>query len=131
MAFATDVTNNGGIPTTGTGSTKTFTVKDYPGPGRSTRIDTASTLSAPYLLELAHRSEGKDSGKRTVHVCTFRMRKLNATTGDPIEGSVTLTVRQPDDATVAQADIEDMMNRIGNFCITDTILRGRLLRSEI
>lgn len=131
MAFASDLSINGGIPTAGTGSAKTFTVLSYPGPNKSTRIDTASTAAQPFTLEISHRGEGTGSGKRSVRSVTFRLKKLNATTADLIEGSVTLTARVPDDTTVALTDIADMLQRVANEFIANTTERDRFLRGEV
>lgn len=132
MAFASDLLASPDGQTAVTTSQRTYGVLSYPGPGRSTRIDAASSSTEPNTLEISHRVEGTGDTKRDVHVVTVRRKKLNSTTGKLIESAVTLSVRVPtDNVTVTAAMIRADLNCICNAIISAGGAFDRLLRGEV
>lgn len=132
MAFASDLAASPDGFTPVTTNQRTYGIHNYPGPGRSVRIDAASTSTEPNTLEIAHRVEGTGDARRDVHVVSVRRRKLNSTTGKMVESVVTFSVRVPqDNVTITAANIRSDVNAIANAIIATTGAFDRLLRGEI
>jgi len=130
MAFSADISAASGTPTAAGGGALTFSLTGYAGPGKSNRMETTSTPAAPYTLEFSHRTEGSSGSRRFVRTATFRKILINSA-GTPIEGSVTLTARVPEDATITQTHIEEMISRVANVLAADATNRARFVRGEV
>lgn len=131
LAFASDLSTVSGTPTAGSGGSETFALQSYPGPGKAIRMMNTSTVQAPKTLEFSHRVEGAGTTKRYVRTATARWIKVNATTGARVEGSCTFSVRLPEDSTVSQTDVDELLCRMGNLLIADATSRGRFIRGEV
>lgn len=131
MAFAADLSISPDGPTGVTTNQATYGILSYPGPGKSIRIDAASTAVEPNTLEMSHRVEGSGVTKKNVHTVTMRKKKLNATTAQLVEGSVTITVRVPDDSTITATMYKAMIWGLINSIFAGSSNIDRVLRGEV
>lgn len=130
MAFSSDLTLNNAAA-----AAKTFTLQGQ-SPSESTRIDTATTVSAPRILKIRHRREGKPGTPtyRDRHTATIVHNEKDSVTGVVYTAQMDVSIQVPVEGPVDRTDINDMIafltNTTNGVCqLTANV--DRFLRSEV
>lgn len=131
MALAADLAASPDNLTAVTTNQRSFSILSYPGPGKSTRIDIATSSAEPATLEISHRTEGTGDAKREVHVMTVRRKKVNSTTSKMVESVVTLSLRCPHDQTITVANVKADVNSLVNLLVAVSANFDRIARGEV